>query len=341
MSAPIFALSSYGVHSSGDHAALADLGFGFVSAPCWPCREWEREIKELHAVGVKLIPRFPDWGSLGLLDEKYSFRAWNGRPNPQNNSQVSGASYWCPEAEERALASLPALVDMGVDGVLVSPITCDRPFPTDWYLSTEPDYSTCFWCYDKWAVADWKKNGNGLRMPERGLEILASNVEQMAFYRWYQGAWLGRITRLAQAGLAAGLKHIWTWYVPLTRWDEENVTDGTAESIPGMEAWRQAVIAGGGEPVTVTACLFALPVRWEAQAIDALQQGIRTMGWQSIAGAEMDPPDQGYVHLESNGPRAAKIGLSGLFCGDTALLENPGHFAPLMQRVREGFAQGG
>ena len=340
-SKPIFCTSSYGVHAAGQHQQLADLGFNFVCSleAQGGAQDWDVEIGELHKVGIKSVLRWPNWGNLGLLKDEYGFRASDGTRNPQgsHDNRLSGPSYWCEEAEARALEDLPRMADMGVDGLLLSPLVCDRPLPTDWYPFGEDNqkYTTAFWSWDQWAKKSWDAVSDGYPMPEQAGEILGRTVENMVFYAWYQGAWLGRITRLAQAALDAGIKHVWTWYVPLVTFDAENVADGTAESVPGMEAWRQTIISGGGEPVTVSACLFGLWDRWSVPGVETMRQVNRDLEWTSIVGAEIQGTvDEALHNLEVNGRHAAAARFSGLFCGEGPLLEDPARAACVLSEVR-------
>lgn len=320
---PIFSTSSYRVHSSGEHEKLADMGFDFVTTFGGTSREWQKEIDACHKAGLKVVFRWPNWKSVGCLTDEFAFSSADNHINFQDDSRLQGASYWHPEADEKALASLEEVVAMGVDGLLLSPLVCDRPTPTDWWpIPGHEHYATWFWSHDRHAKKAWAEVSDGFPMPAKGIEILAGREEHLFFYyQFYQKAWINRITKFAKAATNLGIKYLFTWWTPLVSFGEEEVANATAESTLGLEQWRQTCIAGGATPIIVAACVYGLWPRWRGQAIEALRQTSETLDWINLVGAEiMAPSETAFFNLKHNGELASNGKLSGLFCGDKELL---------------------
>jgi hypothetical protein len=332
--------AAYRPYTQDEASLLGECGFHFACANgVTPSPEWEAGLKALHNAGVKLICRFPNWGSLGLCDEEHSFRAWDGKSNVVNEGEsgrLAGTSYWYPDIDEIALQSLQPLVDMGVDGILISPLPSDRAFTTDWYgFDGHPKYTTAYWSFDAHAQRAWRAVSD-FPMPthaEPGPDGGPPTGDLLVFYRWYRGMWINRITRMADAALAAGLKHIGTWYIPLTFWDGENMANASADSVPSLEAWRQHIEAQGGEATFVNACLLGLWERWRVPGMETMRVCNTELGWKSMVGAHSCGPDW-HGAILNNGAAAHRLGYSGLFCGEIEMLQ-PAN----ADRARTTFAQ--
>jgi hypothetical protein len=325
---PIEMVTSASIQYTFDQALfLHDIGFtSVVTHGVSPTREWEHVIRDVKKAGLKFIPRFPDWHGLHLCQEPFLFRASDGKTNatfPGENSRVCGASYWHPEANERAIQSLQPLVDMGIDGVLVSPLVSDRWYSTDFYPfgCYEQRYTKSYWSFDDYARASWKEVSDQ-PMPEMaypGPEGSPPPGYLLDFYRWYQNGVFSRLYTIADAVLEAGLKHVWTWWIPLDFWDEENMADGTASSSSGVHAWRNYVMERADSCFTVQACIFGLWSRWRGPGLDTMKHCNQDLGWTSIPGAEAWAP-HAFANVAWHAQLAKQHGYSGLFCSDVNFL---------------------
>jgi len=278
-----------------------------------------------------------------MLGEEYAFRAYDGKHNATGDSRVHGPSLWNPAAEAAGIESLAGLVEMGVDGVLVNMLECDRPYPTDWYPlgGDVQKYTTAYWCFDENAKRSWKEHSGG-QIPFERASGAPNNGLELEFYRWYQDGWIGRLQRLTDAALSAGLKQIFTWYIPLDFWDAENMADGTAGSVEPIEGWRQTVLAAGAMPVTVTPQLFGLWPRWAAPGQDTMRQAIGNLGWQSIVGVGLCYSLADCIpNLGNNGTKAASLGFSGVYGGVNFLLQRADEARPAMAEAIARFEGGG
>jgi hypothetical protein len=323
----ILATSSVGSVTHDDIQKLAELGFThIVTAPAMrPSRDFEKMVGRAHVVGMKIIVRFPDWHGLGLCEAPFLFETADGMTNadfPGNGGRVNGCSYWNMDGDVRALESLPPWVGAGIDGILASGINCDRPMVNDWY-PFGPEmvkYTTAFWCHDPNAKKAWSEISDE-PMPAQALfghDGRALFSDQ--FYRFYQNGWLDRITRLADAGLAAGLRDIWTWCVPLDFPDAENAASATYSSIIPMEHWRHHVISAGGFPVQVCACLGGLWDRWRIPGLEIMHQATTHLQWDAIAGPEAFGPEC-LSNVLTNGRLYRDNGFQGLFCSTGEILQ--------------------
>lgn len=319
--------SSYRPHSPDESAFLRDLGFTtVVTADVRPNRSWEHCIKNTKKAGLKFIARFPDWQGLKLCQEPFLFKAYDGKDNSgfPGGAGVQGASYWHPNADERAISSLQPLVDMGIDGILASALVSDRMYPTDFYGFGDFNqrYTSAFWSFDDHAQAAWKEVSDQ-NMPEYALcgpEGRPPPEPILSFYRWYQAAWFGRIHKFADAAIDAGLKHVWTWWIPLDFWDPENMADATANSSPGINGWRRHVLDRGAEScIIVNACIFGLWDRWRDPGLDTMKTCNIDLGWTSIPGIEAWGADC-FRNIEVNSKTAKEHGYCGMFAGDGEIL---------------------
>ena len=336
----IMAASGDGIQMGDGLEQLAEMGFtNIVHYGVASNREWEKRIRNAHQAGLSVIARWPHWGGLHLLGEEHAFRAYDGKHNAEG-SRLEGPSVWNPEAEAVGIESLQPLVEMGIDGVLVAMLECDRPYPTDWYPfgAENQKYTTAYWCFDDHAKRAWKEHGGG-EPPFEMASGSPTNEIELHFYRWYQSGWLGRLGRLTNAALGAGLGHIWTWYIPLDFWDAENMADGTADSVPGIEAWRRTVLGAGAVPVTVTPQLFGLWPRWAGPGQDTMRQAIANLDWQSIVGVGLCYSLADCIpNLSNNGTKAANLGFSGVYGGAGFLLERADEAKVAMADAIAGFS---
>ncbi len=306
-------------------AQLAEFGFTHICCRgAGPNREFERTVKKAHEVGIRVVAIFPNWMDLGLCSGDFCFKTADGFTNEHfdgSQGRIEGCSHWHPGAEERWFPTLQPLVDLGIDGILASPMHSDRMYPTDWYpWENRIKYSNYFWCHDKYAKAAWAEISNE-PMPD---QALIGHDEQplcsMEFYRWYQSGWINRINRLADAALDANLKDIFTWWIPLDFWDGENMADGTASSVAPLEAWRQHIIGRGGLPVTVSACIWGLWPRWEVPGLETLRQVSTDLHWATIGGAEAWGPNW-HNNLLNHAKDAKARHMSGLFAFVSSILD--------------------
>lgn len=341
---PIMATASGEIYNTAGLQLRAEIGFTtMIYHGVAANREWEKQIRRTHEAGMSAVVRWPDWGLLHMLGEEHAFRAYDGKHNAGDGGGVAGPSLWNPEAEQVGIDSLHALVEMGVDGVLVKMLECDRPYPTDWYPlgGDSQKYTTAYWAYDADAKRSWAEH-SGEEIPFERASGSPQNGLELEFYRWYQGGWIGRLQRLTDAVLGAGLKQIFTWYIPLDFWDAENMADGTASSVEPIEGWRQTVLTAGGIPVTVTPQLFGLWERWAAPGQDTMRQAIGNLGWTSIVGVGLCASlPQSVENLSYNAVRAAEIGFSGIYGASHYLAERAEEAKVAMTDALSHFREGG
>jgi len=315
----VFSTSSYGRHTEEQVASLAEWGFTHI-LNCSDRAPWQDEVELAHRYGLKVVLRWPDWGGLGCLGEDMSFRASDGRSNADGNSLHTGPSWWCPEAEDRALAALPRVMESGADGVLIHLITGDRPGPNCWHLTPFPNYNTCYWAFDEWSKRDWGALRTGRQFPAQ-----AGDMADQEAYRWYQDAMFRRLGVFTQAALASGAHHVATWFVPMTWVEPETMAMGTADSIPRYENWRQSVEEAGGDPLFVVAHLFGMGSSWEHKARRTIAEVNRQRNWQTIVGMETGKWDEAVGNMRTHAQEAKAMGCSGLLAGDNTLWGQKGH----------------
>jgi hypothetical protein len=325
--------SSYGVHRPDDINILADWGFDFiVNYGVKKNEAWDGEVERAHKQKMKYLTRWPEIPALGLNAEKYAFAAYDGRKNTDvGTGRVEGPSHWNKEAEEITAKNIDELVAVGLDGVLISMLTSDRMYPTDWYPFGDKAIqgTRYYWSWDDEAQKQWDEFSGGEPMPEACQCFEGACAEyQRKFYKWYQDGWISKLTRLSDVAIDAGMKHIWTWLIPHTNWTEVNMANGTADCILPIEKWRQHVIKRGAEPMIVVACHFDLENDWPVWFADG-DASIRNMcteplNWKMIVGAETCYSASTVTkHLDTNSQKAAEMGCSGLFCGTKIALDNP------------------
>jgi hypothetical protein len=291
---------------------LKSWGFTHVLA-CRDSAPWQSEIELGHKYGLKMIVRWPNWEQLGCLGESMAFRCAEGIHNATGNPLVSGPSCWNPESEDRALEALPEILDEGWDGVLVHVLTGDRPFPTAWHLTSRVDLTSVYWSFDRWAQKAWGSLRNAIPMPDK-----PDQLRDLEFYRWYQDGWFRRLGVFTAAALER-VNSVWTWFVPKNWWEKETMADGTADSAPQMEKWRQGVLKSGGDPVVVVAHLFGMGSSWQGRAEKTMRECHADCQWTSIVGAETVTAGEAVQVLRRNGPLARRLGFSGLLASDAHL----------------------
>ena len=329
----MLATISAGVHKEGDLEIIADWGFDYVMG-CQPIKNtvWENEVELIHKAGMKSIPRWPNIQHLELSAPKYGFSAYDGRNSnvyAGGSGRVMGPSHWNKEAEDISIASLPPLIEIGIDGVMIGMLINDRPYPTDWYPFGDKAIqgTRYYWSFDDAAQAQWKEFSGGEPMPEACQCFEGACAEyQQDFYRWYQDGWISKLMRLTDVAIDAGMKHIWTWMIPHTDWTEVNMADGTADCILPMETWRQHVISRGAEPLVVVACHAGLRGDWPVWFADGnasiKKATAKPLEWKVIGGAETcHTPGTVAPHLIKNSKDGIDIGFSGMLCGDKVALD--------------------
>lgn len=328
----MLATSSGNVHKPDDIKVLSDWGFDFIlNDGVKDNFAWNSEVEHAHNEGMEYVARWPDYGGLGLVgNEKYAFQAYDGRNNAGvGGGRVYGPSHWSKEAEEICAKSIDTLVSVGLDGVLINALICDRWYPTDWYPFGDNAIqgTRYYWSWDDEAQAQWKAFSGGEPMIEACQCFEGACAEhQQDFYRWYQDGWISKLIRLTDVAIDAGMKHIWTWMVPHTDWTEVNMANGTADSILPVETWRQHVISRGAEPIVVVACHFALSGDWPVWFADShasiKKATAKPLEWKLIVGAETVHSDTSVVrNLTTNSKAGVDIGVSGMLCGDKIALE--------------------
>ncbi len=312
MNTPVFATSSYRPHTEETMARLADWGFTHI-VMCQPQGgHWRNEVELAHRHGLQAILRWPNWHLLGCCGPELAFRAWDGGYN------TTGPSCWCPEAEERALASLPAVMQDGWDGLLIHNTVTDRAMPTGWGGTERTDYCTAYWSFDDWARASWAEASGGQAMPAQ-----ARAGRDAEFYAWYQSGWMNRLEVFSRAAEASGFRNLWTWFVPRVWPSRENQATATAGSVTPLEAWRQRRLAIGSDPLLV--CAYIWGSGWyEAKFGAAITEAVRRYGWRVIAGAECGDAETAAQNLHGNGARSKALGCCGVFASDGHLASQVG-----------------
>ncbi len=324
---------------------LQDEGWTHVMAHEVPLnRETDHWVRQVHNRGMKFIVRWPDWSAIGLTQEN-AFRAYDGLPNNQTDGRTAGPSHWREDVTDTACRTIGEYVDLGVDGVILHTILCDRPFPTDWYAY--PDgwrWITAFWSFDGAGKRSWGREADGFMMPPRAISNgVPPEGDLLRFYRWYQSGWLAKLHRLTDTALGAGFRNIWTWYVPLDDWTEENMADGTADSLLPMEGWRRRVVDGGADAVFVNPCMFGWRDHWHVDAVRTMTAAHQFLGWRSIVGMGCSQGADTALHfLQDHGCRAPGFGYSGINTSDVHLRKMEGHASKnALQIVRDAFAKEG
>lgn len=333
----VLVTSSVCPHKPREIKALADWGFDFVlSNTVFPSHEWEKEIADVHSNGMKFIARWPNIGYLGLNDSRYAFQSYDCQSNTGRSGRIDGPSHWNKAAEQIAVDNLMSLVNMGIDGVLVNMLGSDRPFPTDWYPFPNSNGQLLYWSFDEEAQRRWAEYSGGQPMPEIPHALEGKCTEgQSLFYRWYQDGWISRLIRLSDMAIDAGIKHIWTYFVPLTNWTIENMAGGTAGCLPYMDNWYKHVLDRDCKPVVVIAELFPLDGHWWTDACETIDEIINApYEWTVICGAETGENsfDDGLSNLTKHSLKAAQMGMDGLYCGDFELLKGD------YSKIKDSFA---
>jgi len=309
----------------------ADMGVTVLDVMEAPSRQVEKAVRAAHKVGLRVVLRWPDWEALGLCEEDYSFRAYDGRWNndggenlPAKSSRVKGPSLWHPEAVERAAKEIPSVAEMGVDGVLGGSLACDRPFPTDWYpFGNEAIRGvTMFWSFDSHAKAAWREYSGGLPMPRMALcndGVMAPDLAH--FYSWYLDSWRKRITEISLLAAGAGIPEAWTWYLPISHYADDSVANATAGNVLAMDRWRRDVEAAGARPTVVTACMFGLREhfpQWLRASVQTAREITKALDWNWIVGMEADNSAESCIpYIRDNSAEARDLGFTGIYCGPT------------------------
>ena len=321
MSEPIMALAGARA-SECDSETLkqfADAGFNWiVFSDVLLDDEWKDCIRRCHDAGIRVVVRWPDHGTLGHTTREFAFQTYDGFTNDFPDGRVCGPSHWHPEVLSRAAPSAKALKSMGVDGLLCSLLTCDRPYPTDWYgRPSEHMRTIMFWSFDPYARKAWKGQYEAQWMPHRADKAPI----QTEFVAWYQAAWLRRLVDYTNVAGECGFEHVWTWFVPLLGWSAECIANGTADSIvPFHLCWYEPCVEAGLNPVVVTAVLINMWPVWVEDAISGMNQAYRDLGWRGIAGPGCNEGREVAVaNLRERAPILAGIGASGVYAGMTFL----------------------
>jgi hypothetical protein len=158
-------------------------------------------------------------------------------------------------------------------------------------------------------------------MPEFGeVDGDGGMLTDPVFYQWYQGAWIGRLRTLSTAVLEAGLKHIWTWWVPLTYLTGETLAMGTFRSVSPLHLWQRDLKEAGADPVLVAACLFPHGELVRGTIIDIVRQCKNKHGWSVIGGVEASCDATVAVqNIKKHLAVAPDCGLDGVFVSDRNL----------------------
>jgi hypothetical protein len=318
LSNPVFSTSSYRHHTAEEFRLLAEWGFTHVLSAVSNLPS-KREVDLGHEYGLTMIARWPDWAHLKCLGEDMAFRNYLGASNT-GHSLYSGPSWWCQEADRRALDDLPRIIEDGWDGVLCHIITGDRPGPTGWHLSSHREWKEVYWSFDEWAREAYGTLRRPIPMPAR-----PDPHGDLEFYRWYQDAWLSRLETFTGAALEY-VKNVWAWFIPMDWFEPETMADGTADSTPAISQWRQNVLNAGADPLVVVSHMFGMGSAWQPKAERTMQEQ-NEAGWRSIVGAECNP-GVAPRNLLANGREARNLGFSGLLCGDEELLKQPAAVMP-------------
>jgi len=341
-----------GLHKPGEIERLADIGFTHLtSLGVKADRPWERELAEAKRCGIQVVARWPNYADLGLCGDEFSFQAWDGRRNntdfPQEYGRLAGPSHWHPAGVERAVESLEGLAEIGLDAVGIHATFSDRWYPTDWYPFGDVHYSTAYWCFDPHARAAWAALGIGqdkmMHRPPAGYP----NEDELYQCRWYQQAWWDKLTALSDAAMVAGMKTQILWHIPLNDWTDENMADGTADAISGIEAWQSRVKAAGGDPIIVNTVVFGLWERWERPATAFMADMNHNHDWKSICGTGAGLSVETCVeNVLASGRRALALGYQGIRGTDWTLLRRQaeakwafGQLAKEWERVQGGIPE--
>jgi len=343
----ILSTLTHRIPSTEGVATLAAMGYDYVTLRIRredfaENPEWRNSINALRDVGIKVLLTWPNYNSFSEDDAhefsqdnpEHSFKACDGRTNTFGWVGVPGShqygqfSHWNDEVGEALVADLPRWLEGGpeIDGVHVNVAQNDRMFPTDWYPfgPRAVEGTRMYWSFDESAQAKWAETSGGVPMPTHPDPAL----EDRTFYRWYQAAYINRLTLLADTALDVGLNHISTWFMPLTRWTAENMAGGTAGSIEPLEAWRQHIIGRDAFPLMMVAFLFGLGADWPEWRADG-EESIRRacaapFNWDLIIGAECDVDGATTPgRVRHHGRLTADMGASGILCGDALWLSLP------------------
>ncbi len=322
MNEPIMALA--GANAAGcDSETLkqfADAGFNWiVFSDVLLDKEWRGCIRRCHDVGIRVIVRWPDHGTLGFATREFAFQTYDGFTNDIPDGRVCGPSHWHPEVVKRAAPSAKSLKSMGVDGLLCSLLTCDRPYPTDWYgKPPERERTVMFWSFDEHAQKDWKSQYEAQWMPHRA----DKPPLQLEFLAWYQAAWLRRLHDYTAVAQSVGFENVWTWFVPLLSMKSaESIANGTADAIvPFHLCWYEPCVDAGLNPVVVTAVLLNMWPVWVKDAVEGMNQAYCNLGWRGIVGPGCNEGREVAVaNLRERAPTLSAIGASGVYAGMTFL----------------------
>lgn len=346
MSEPIMCLVAAGTPPEREtQKQFADAGYNYVTyEQMEPCGPWEKTIAEWHGLGVKVIARWPARDKLGLNEPEFGFRTYDGCSNAVEDGRRAGPSHWHPGVLDIAAPTMRPLYDMGVDGVLVHGIDCDRPFPTDWYgqMPWQHEYAKLFWSFDQHAQADWAAYSDGQQMPTKPPEIGAPRTEElMVFYRWYQGSWLRRIIEYTQVAQEAGFNEVWTFFTPLVNWLPECMANGTAGAVEWLDSlWYGPAKGRGLNPCVVSPVCFNLWPEYVRAGIDAMRFATQVLGWRAISGPHVNAGhDVATRNLRENTELLSGFGFQGCWTAQS-FLEGKEDLVESGQIARANFQRG-
>lgn len=277
----------------------------------------------VKSVGLKLVTAIPDWYGLNI-DDICHFETYNGAQSGTLMLRY-GPSYWCMEAEEKALQHpLSKAVIETVDAVIAAPRFGDTPYPVAWDRAHFFNYTypLMFWSWDRYATIEWARE-HDYPMPKTATCGMDGKPDvDTVFYQWYQAAWQGRVNRITDWAMSFGVKDIWTWMVAFNEWSCENMVWATAGSFHLLNDWASKVRDSGGNPCFVLACLWSVWPGRKAGAIENTRRFIAEYQWDVIVGTEAcQSPETLSDNINILGNETRRLGASGIFAADRHIIK--------------------
>jgi len=360
-------------HTVEEVESLATMGFDYICVRTGGFKkyaedkEWSAGIEVARDLGIKVLLTWPWYSEFafterdGLIisDPHYSCKAFDGRTNTPSWHEGVGNhcpqfSLWNDEVEEALVADMGCWLEEGpeVDGVHIAVSDSDRNYPTNWWAHGDKaiEGTRMFWSFDEAAQVKWDEYSGGAPMPSWSSPVITPDgeihPELLRFYRWYQDGWIGRITRLADTALDAGLKHISTWWLPHNQWTEINMANGSADSVAAISSWCQHVDDRGGTSMPMVAFQYGLAPQWPIWYADGMETipvaCAEPYNIRLLVGAEADVSgDITADTIRKHGRLTAEMGASGLLCGVRLWLGTPfeAEVAEALATIRPLFAR--
>lgn len=290
--------------------------------------------------GVGLMPIVASWGDIKNTHPEFAMLNWEGVSSFSSVDPIvppnTWPSPWAPEALDIIRDQPPLLAQQAgeafagfVVGTGEGDATC---MPQNWHRCPDGGrLSTEYFCFDKWALAEWKSRFPGT-LPARSP---AEDTDKRTL-RFMQRALLRRLDEIAQLAVAAGAPEVWSLVLPFTgasylvqamgyfglheklaRWSHEFSQQHGI--VTGMLIPHLFQEADGGVPDQVAAAAFLA----DSEGCDC-----RVLVGVDVATADWEK------NLLRDGSRIEGLGLTGLLC-DPVNVSNPKNEKKVRQILAE------